>query len=101
MRSYFSSSFYAGNAYYEKLLGAKADMQCKNITRLSGLAHDPEVFLRPQSEVIPFTAEEISTAATAYVKQSKEDKQMQRIQTHLPESSRSLAEQSNPIGLFF
>lgn len=80
--AYYQQAFYAGNAYYEKLLGAKADMQCKNITRLSGLAHDPEVSLRPQSEVIPFTAEEISTAATAYVKQSKEDKQMQRIQTY-------------------
>ena len=80
--AYYQQTFYAGNAYYEKLLGAKADMQCKNITRLSGLAHDLEVFLRPQSEVIPFTAEEISTAATAYVKQSKEDKQMQRIQTY-------------------
>ena len=80
--AYYQQAFYAGNAYYEKLLGAKADMQCKNITRLSGLAHDPEVFLRPESEVIPFTAEEISTAATAYVKQSKEDKQMQRIQTY-------------------
>ena len=80
--AYYQQAFYAGNAYYEKLLVAKADMQCKNITRLSGLAHDPEVFLRPQSEVTPFTAEEISTAATAYVKQSKEDKQMQRIQTY-------------------
>ena len=80
--AYYQQAFYAGNAYYEKLLGAKADMQCKNITRLSGLAHDPEVFLRPQSEVTPFTAEEISTAATAYVKQNKEDKQMQRIQTY-------------------
>ena len=80
--AYYQQAFYAGNAYYEKLLGAKADMQCKNITRLSGLAHDPEVFLRPEAEVIPFTAEEISTAATAYVKQSKEDKQMQRIQTY-------------------
>ena len=80
--AYYQQAFYAGNAYYEKLLGAKADMQCKNITRLSGLAHDPDVFLRPKSEVIPFTAEEISTAATAYVKQSKEDKQMQRIQTY-------------------
>ena len=80
--TYYQQTFYAGNAYYEKLLGAKADMQCKNLTRLSGLAHDPEVFLRPESEVVPFTAEEISTAAAAYAKQSKEDKQMQRIQTY-------------------
>lgn len=80
--AYYQQAFYAGNAYYEKLLDAKADMQCKNITRLSGLAHDPDVFLRPEAEVIPFTAEEISTAAAAYVKQSKEEKQMQRIQTY-------------------
>ena len=80
--AYYQQAFYAGNAYYEKLLGAKADMQCKNITRLSGLAHDLDVFLRPESEVVPFTAEEISTAAAAYARQSKEDKQMQRIQTY-------------------
>ena len=80
--AYYQQAFYAGNAYYEKLLGAKADMQCKNITRLSGLAHDPDVFLRPEAEVVPFTAEEISTAAASYAKQSKEDKQMQRIQTY-------------------
>lgn len=80
--AYYQQAFYAGNAYYEKLLGADADLKCKNITRLSGLAHDPDVLLRPEAEVVPFTAEEISTAATAYVKQSKEDKQMQRIQTY-------------------
>ena len=80
--AYYQQAFYAGNAYYEQFLGAKADMQCKNITRLSGLAHDPDVFLRPEAEVIPFTAEEISTAAAVYAKQSKEDKQMQRIQTY-------------------
>ena len=80
--AYYQQAFYAGNAYYEKLLGAKADMQCKNITRLSGLAHDPDVFLRPEAEVVPFTAEEISIAAASYAKQSKEDKQIQRIQTY-------------------
>ena len=80
--AYYQQAFYAGNAYYEKLLGAKADMQCKNITRLSGLAHDPDVFLRPPDDAVPFTTEEISTAATAYVRQSKEEKQMQRIQAY-------------------
>ena len=80
--TYYQQAFYAGNAYYEKLLGAKADMQCKNITRLSGLAHDPDVFLRPPDDAVPFTTDEISTAATAYVRQSKEEKQMQRIQAY-------------------
>ena len=80
--AYYQQAFYAGNAYYEKLLGAKADMQCKNITRLSGLAHDSDVFLRPPDDAVPFTTDEISTAATAYVRQSKEEKQMQRIQAY-------------------
>ena len=80
--AYYQQAFYAGNAYYEKLLGAKADMQCKNITRLSGLAHDPDVFLRPPDDAVPFTTDEISTAATAYVRQSKEEKQIQRIQAY-------------------
>ena len=80
--AYYQQAFYAGNAYYEKLLGAKADMQCKNITRLSGLAHDPDVFLRPPDDAVPFSTEEISTAATAYARQSKEEKQMQRIQAY-------------------
>ena len=80
--AYYQQAFYAGNAYYEKLLGAKADMLCKNITRLSGLAHDPDVFLRPPDDAVPFSTEEISTAATAYARQSKEEKQMQRIQAY-------------------
>ena len=82
LEAYCQQAFYAGNAYYEKLLGARADMQCKNITRLSGHAHAPDVFLRPEAEVVSFTAEEISTAAAAYARQSKEEKQMQRIQTY-------------------
>lgn len=80
--AYYQQAFYAGNAYYEKLLGAKADMQCKNITRLSGLAHDPDVFLRPPDDAVPFTTDEISTAATAYARLSKEEKLMQRIQAY-------------------
>lgn len=73
--SYYQSAFYCGNTHYEKLLNAKTDIQCKNITRLSGLAHDPDVFLRPESEAVAFTTEEIAAAVTAYAKQSKEDRQ--------------------------
>ena len=80
--SYYQSAFYCGNTHYEKLLNAKTDIQCKNITRLSGLAHDPDMFLRPESEAVAFTTEEIATAVTAYAKQSKEDKQISRIQTY-------------------
>lgn len=80
--SYYQSAFYCGNTHYEKLLNAKTDIQCKNITRLSGLAHDPDVFLRPESEAVAFTTEEIATAVTAYAKQSKEEKQTCRIQAY-------------------
>ena len=78
----YQQAFFAGNSYYERLLGIKADAQCKNVTRLSGLAHDPEVFLRPESDAVAFTMEEITKEATAYAKQSKEDKQLRRIQTY-------------------
>ena len=78
----YKAAFYAGNAYYEKLLGMKADMQCKNITRLSGIAHDPDVFFRDPDKAEVFTLDEVAAAASQHAKESKEEKQMQRIQTY-------------------
>ena len=78
----YKAAFYAGNAYYEKLLGMKADMQCKNITRLSGIAHAPDVFFRDPDKAEAFTLDEVATAASQHAKESKEEKQMQRIQTY-------------------
>ena len=78
----YKAAFYAGNAYYEKLLGMKADMQCKNITRLSGIAHDPDVFFRDPDKAEAFTLDEVAVAASQHAKESKEEKQMQRIQTY-------------------
>ena len=78
----YKAAFYAGNAYYEKLLGMKADMQCKNITRLSGIAHDPDVFFRDPDKTEAFTLDEVAAAASQHAKESKEEKQMQRIQTY-------------------
>ena len=78
----YKAAFYAGNAYYEKLLGMKADMQCKNITRLSGIAHDPDVFFRDPDKAEAFTLDEVATAASQHAKESKEEKQMKRIQTY-------------------
>ncbi len=79
-RAFYLSAFLAGNAYYERLTGLKADLQCKNLTRLSGMAHDPEVFLNP--DAVAFTAEEMATAAAVHARQNKEDRQMQRIQNY-------------------
>ena len=42
--------FDAGNRYYAELLGWPCDQQCKNATRLSGLAHDPDVYFNPDAE---------------------------------------------------
>ena len=78
----YKAAFYAGNAYYEKLLGMKADMQCKNITRLSGIAHDPDVFFRDPDKAEAFTLDEVASAASQHAKESKEEKQMKRIQTY-------------------
>ena len=51
---FYKKAFAAGNAYYERLIGAKADGQCKNVTRLTVVAHDGEVYFNPQAEA--FTA---------------------------------------------
>lgn len=76
--AHYQQAFYAGNAYYEKLIGAKADMQCKNVTRLSGLAHDPDVYVN--MDAVPFSLAEMETAGAVHARQSKEEKQMHRIQ---------------------
>ena len=40
------------NAHYARLTGQACDEKCKNCTRLSGLAHDPEAYFQP--EATPF-----------------------------------------------
>lgn len=43
--------FKAVNRHYEELLGYQADLQCKNATRLSGVAHDAKLFYRPNAAI--------------------------------------------------
>ena len=76
---YYRQAFFCGNAHYERLTGCKADMQCKNITRLSGLAHDPEVFLRPLDEAKPFAVDEVVDTAASIAKEKRESRLMTRI----------------------
>ena len=47
---FYKKAFAAGNAYYERLVGARADEKCKNVTRLTVVAHDGEVYYNPQAE---------------------------------------------------
>ena len=37
------------NSYYENLTGLSSDEKCKNATRISGMAHDPEVYYNPNA----------------------------------------------------
>ena len=41
--------FEQGNEYYSNLLHLSYDEKCKNATRLSGMAHDPEVYYNPDA----------------------------------------------------
>ena len=41
--------FQAINRHYARLTGCKTDGKCKNATRLTVLAHDPEVYYNPQA----------------------------------------------------
>ena len=45
----YKISFVAINEYYKRLTGCDYDEKCKNATRLSGMAHDPEVYYNPDA----------------------------------------------------
>ncbi len=54
----YQALFEAMNRHYVELLGYPADSQCKNATRLSGVAHDPTLFFNPEAlafETVPAT----------------------------------------------
>ena len=79
---HYAKVFTAGNAYYAHLLGVEADEQCKNVTRLSGLAYDPEVYFNPDAQ--PFPQEWIEETARKTLQQKhivqKRQREMKRIQ---------------------
>ena len=47
--------FLTVNEYYKRLTGCDYDEKCKNATRLSGMAHDPEVYYNP--DAVPFVVD--------------------------------------------
>lgn len=75
---YYSKVFTVGNAYYAELLGAECDLQCKNITRLSGMAYDPDLCYNPAA--VPFTRDFIDSRWNERVENDKSEKQRARIQ---------------------
>lgn len=76
----YPAAFAKGNDYYQQLIGKKADFQCKNVNRLSGLAYDPEAYYKSCAK--PFTAEEISKFHTEATKKNQQLKKQDRINTY-------------------
>ena len=54
---FYPKAFACGNSYYARLTGTETDEKCKNVTRLSVICHDDDVFCNP--DALPFTQEEI------------------------------------------
>ena len=50
--AFYKQAFLTVNEYYKRLTGCDYDEKCKNATRLSGMAHDPEVYYNPDAAVI-------------------------------------------------
>ena len=50
--SLYKHAFLTGNEYYCNLLNLPYDEKCKNATRISGMAHDPEVYYNPDAVAI-------------------------------------------------
>ena len=50
--SLYKHAFLTGNEYYSNLLNLPYDEKCKNATRISGMAHDPEVYYNPDATAI-------------------------------------------------
>ena len=45
----YTKVFAIVNSYYENLTGLSSDEKCKNATRISGMAHDPDVYYNPDA----------------------------------------------------
>ena len=75
---FYPKAFATGNAYYSRLLGVEPDGQCKNITRLSGLAHDPDVFYNP--DAIMFSKADIDMEWSRRIEQKRTTRRSYRAQ---------------------
>ena len=48
----YKQAFLTVNTYYSQLTGLPYDEKCKNATRISGMAHDPEVYYNPDATAL-------------------------------------------------
>ena len=75
-KRYYPKAFLYGNEYYARTYGVVYDEQCKNVGRLSGVAHDPEVYYNP--DAVPFGKEEIQAAAEQELRRKRERRKRER-----------------------
>ena len=47
--AFYKTAFLTINEYYKRLTGCDYDEKCKNATRISGMAHDPDVYYNPEA----------------------------------------------------
>ncbi|MDO4160989.1 MAG: BT4734/BF3469 family protein [Prevotellaceae bacterium] len=76
---FYAKAFAYGNDYYAKLLDVPVDGQCKNVTRLSGMAYDPNAWYNPDAQ--PFGAYEIATHWKRKSADKKKDKRLRNVQS--------------------
>jgi len=58
----YRAAYKKGNSYYARLCGVDYDGQCSNLTRLSGMAHDPEARLNENAQPFLITDDEAAEA---------------------------------------
>ena len=96
---FYRKAFATGNAYYEKLCGAETDGKCKNVTRLTVVAHDPDVYFNPNAEA--FTAawieEQWQATAEAEKQQKKRARELKRIQERYEKTLRPEVEADGAV----
>ncbi len=61
----YKKAFEQGNRYYADLTGCTCDLKCKNATRLSGLAHDTDVYFNPDATPFHITIPQKRTPGNA------------------------------------
>ena len=79
---FYRKAFATGNAYYARLAGAPTDEKCKNVTRLTAVAHDPDVYFNAAAEA--FTAawieDEWQSAVEAGQRRKRRERELRRIE---------------------
>ncbi len=75
------------NEHYARLTGLECDLKCKNATRLSGLAHDGELFFNPAAEPFCLPAE-----TPAHIRRT-DAKSRRRLQRVADAAARQLADE--------